>query len=538
MTQLTFDNIPIIPAAKALSQEGPMPGGPGGDELFQQCLQQRLQRPPAKPDDDRPTRTDRPAQTRESESASTAKEKTSDQRTDQSAPHDEDAEKGSAAAESTDKNVEKDKEKEPESSADRKADETASKQDAKQSEDDTADGDEEHRKQKSTAQQDPSINIPPVQAIAAADASTGGNSTGVNPDDPKVDPSAPSQQTAADLNPIKSTQPVEQFAETAKPLLPQETANAKNGDPINGVAVNVDSPEISAGSKDANTQAAVENKVAKPEDLMLKDGDKNNSSLSLFAAGEPKTERYNIKQQAESAETDRAVAAGPATDANAIAVAAKAESLDIAAARMTLPADKKTDAKLEAVDSTKNSPADAQTGPLAGNNTNTSRTSPTGDAPQNQQTTNQSQVDNVRIVQRVARALEAAGERGGTVRLRLSPPELGSLRVEIAVRQGAMTARVEAEKSDTRNLLLDNLPALRDRLERQNIKIEQFQVDLMGQGSGGASDNASNQTPTDRYQNAYSPAAANRANRVEPQRAESPRAKVRTSGGTQLDVII
>ena len=34
-------------------------------------------------------------------------------------------------------------------------------------------------------------------------------------------------------------------------------------------------------------------------------------------------------------------------------------------------------------------------------------------------------------------------------------------------------------------MLLDNLPALRERLEQQDIKVARFDVDLMGQSSGG-----------------------------------------------------
>ena len=53
---------------------------------------------------------------------------------------------------------------------------------------------------------------------------------------------------------------------------------------------------------------------------------------------------------------------------------------------------------------------------------------------------------------------QAADEDGGQIRLRLSPPELGSMKIEIAVHGGTMTAHVETESSATRNMLLDNLP--------------------------------------------------------------------------------
>jgi flagellar hook-length control protein FliK len=91
----------------------------------------------------------------------------------------------------------------------------------------------------------------------------------------------------------------------------------------------------------------------------------------------------------------------------------------------------------------------------------------------------------VRFVQRVARAFQAIAGREGNVRLRLHPPELGSLRLELAVRGGVMTARLEAENTAARNLLLDNLPALRDRLAEQDIRIERFDVDLAGRSPNG-----------------------------------------------------
>lgn len=95
-------------------------------------------------------------------------------------------------------------------------------------------------------------------------------------------------------------------------------------------------------------------------------------------------------------------------------------------------------------------------------------------------------VDRVRFIQRVVRAFESAAGDGGSVRLRLSPPELGSLRLELTLRNGVMNAHVEAETSAARTLLLDNLPALRERLAEQNIKVEQFDVDLADQGTSNS----------------------------------------------------
>ncbi|WP_254512063.1 flagellar hook-length control protein FliK [Anatilimnocola floriformis] len=87
-------------------------------------------------------------------------------------------------------------------------------------------------------------------------------------------------------------------------------------------------------------------------------------------------------------------------------------------------------------------------------------------------------VDAARFLQRVSKAFEVASERGGEIRLRLSPPELGALRVEVNMSEHGLAARVEVENSDARAILLENLPALRERLAEQGMKLEKFDVDL------------------------------------------------------------
>jgi flagellar hook-length control protein FliK len=94
-------------------------------------------------------------------------------------------------------------------------------------------------------------------------------------------------------------------------------------------------------------------------------------------------------------------------------------------------------------------------------------------------------VDPARFVSRVARAVQTAQERGGPLQLRLSPPELGTMRLELSLHQGSLTAKVETDNLAARQLLLDNLPALRDRLAEQNVKIDRFDVDVRRDASGG-----------------------------------------------------
>jgi len=90
--------------------------------------------------------------------------------------------------------------------------------------------------------------------------------------------------------------------------------------------------------------------------------------------------------------------------------------------------------------------------------------------------------DRARFVNRVGGAIRAAQNRDGEIRLQLRPAELGTLRIEISVKQGVLTAHLEAETSAARTILLDNLPALRERLAEQEIRIEKFDVDVRDEG--------------------------------------------------------
>ena len=119
-----------------------------------------------------------------------------------------------------------------------------------------------------------------------------------------------------------------------------------------------------------------------------------------------------------------------------------------------------------------------------------------------------SQGDRVRLVQRVARAVQTATERGGELKLRLSPPELGSLRLQVRLAEGVLSARIETDNPTAKQVLIDNLPALRDRLAEQNIRVEKFDVDLSNSGGGGTS-----QTPQQQWND-----EGNRSARTGPER--------------------
>jgi flagellar hook-length control protein FliK len=130
-------------------------------------------------------------------------------------------------------------------------------------------------------------------------------------------------------------------------------------------------------------------------------------------------------------------------------------------------------------------------------------------------------IDAARLLNRVTRAFAAAQQQGGEIQLRLSPPELGSLRLVVQIEDRALVAHMEAETPAARTALIDNLPVLRERLAEQGVRIHRFDVDLMqrqpGDQTGGMS-----QQPQDRQRP------------VLPPRMAAPQAAAPAAGRTRL----
>ena len=105
-------------------------------------------------------------------------------------------------------------------------------------------------------------------------------------------------------------------------------------------------------------------------------------------------------------------------------------------------------------------------------------------------------------MQRVSRAFQSARSGSNEIQLKLSPPELGTLRLSISVEQGVVSAKVETDTAAARNILLDNLPALKERLAEQDIRVEKFDVDVGRDGQ--QSDQQSQLDARDRQSNRQS----------------------------------
>jgi flagellar hook-length control protein FliK len=82
------------------------------------------------------------------------------------------------------------------------------------------------------------------------------------------------------------------------------------------------------------------------------------------------------------------------------------------------------------------------------------------------------------LADRVASYLQGAFDRGGDLRVRLEPPDLGRIQVEVAVRDGSMTARLEVETPAARQTILDNISLLRNAIAQTGTSVNRIDVTI------------------------------------------------------------
>jgi len=98
-------------------------------------------------------------------------------------------------------------------------------------------------------------------------------------------------------------------------------------------------------------------------------------------------------------------------------------------------------------------------------------------------------------VARVSRALQAAfNQNGGSVTLRLDPPELGTVRVELQLRPQGMFVRLHTERPVVHDLLRHHVGQLRHALEQQGVPLERFEVVSRSESAGRGQ---AEESPTD-----------------------------------------
>ncbi len=73
--------------------------------------------------------------------------------------------------------------------------------------------------------------------------------------------------------------------------------------------------------------------------------------------------------------------------------------------------------------------------------------------------------------------LKLANGGGGKMTLRLDPPAMGRLQVQVEIMRGVCQARILADDPTVKAALMQSLPQLREALETQGLKLEGFTVE-------------------------------------------------------------
>ena len=98
-------------------------------------------------------------------------------------------------------------------------------------------------------------------------------------------------------------------------------------------------------------------------------------------------------------------------------------------------------------------------------------------------------------VARVMRGVRGViNQNGGSVKVRLNPPELGVVRVQMKIDHGTVVAQLQAEHESARTLLTHQLSQLRHALESHGLTVDKLDVQAMPQSSSGHATNGEDGT--------------------------------------------
>ena len=99
---------------------------------------------------------------------------------------------------------------------------------------------------------------------------------------------------------------------------------------------------------------------------------------------------------------------------------------------------------------------------------------------------------------RIARGLATAlAQRGGSVTLRLTPPDLGTLRINLQINGARVSAGFQIESEAARTLLTQQIGQLRTSLENAGLSVERLSVQSMTSSSPSGLQHQGGQSATD-----------------------------------------
>jgi flagellar hook-length control protein FliK len=154
-------------------------------------------------------------------------------------------------------------------------------------------------------------------------------------------------------------------------------------------------------------------------------------------------------------------------------------------------------------------------------------------------------VTRAEFANRLADSVHVAAQNGRTLRIRLHPPELGALQIEVSLRDGVVTARLEVQTAGAQQTILDSMSHLRDALAQHGTGVERIDVQLapavQDDGQAGLRDDSDGRQFTEQHERHDDPSERDGAPEDdERQRSEakSERSPAHTAYADRIDVEI
>lgn len=92
-----------------------------------------------------------------------------------------------------------------------------------------------------------------------------------------------------------------------------------------------------------------------------------------------------------------------------------------------------------------------------------------------------SEADQNRVAEQAMRGIKSVmNQKGGTLTLRLNPPDLGELKIRVELGNNAIRAQFEASNEHVANLLQRRMDSLRSSLESHGLRVDQLQAHSAG----------------------------------------------------------
>lgn len=108
--------------------------------------------------------------------------------------------------------------------------------------------------------------------------------------------------------------------------------------------------------------------------------------------------------------------------------------------------------------------------PLSSQTTGTQSTTPVGppvDVKQVEQ-----------LVERIVGAVRQSQSTGQQLKIRLSPPELGTLQIEVSLKNGEYTAKLEVQNRHAQKVINDNIAQLKEALSKTGVSLDRIDVHI------------------------------------------------------------